>query len=310
MIKFFILSYLILFVNEFCFGQDITLPLWSGNIPNYRETDELEIHDTADILRIRYVQKPDISVYLPSGKNANGQAVIICPGGGYVSLSYDWEGTDIAKMFNEQGIAAIVLKYRLPVSKSNKIRHESPMLDAKRAIRLTRFHASEWNIKQDKIGIMGFSAGGHLAATLGTHFEVSGIKTNDPIESVSSRPDFMILIYPVITFSHYFMHKGSRDALLGVSPDSTLIVYYSNELHVKKNTPPTFIVHASDDKSVPVENSLLFYKALKNKGVSAEMHIYPQGGHGFSLALGKSYLQTWPQRCLDWLKWLQDNVGY
>jgi len=283
-------------------GQDFSLPLWSGSIPNYQETDEREIRDTTDIIIIRNVQKPSIAVYLPAKKIATGQAVVICPGGGYWILAYDWEGIDIAKWLNSKGIAAVVLKYRLPVSKSNIIRHESPLLDVKRAMRLVRHHALEWNINPDKVGIMGFSAGGHLASTLGTHFDLGISNTNDPVEMISSRPDFMILIYPVITFSKPFMHEGSKNALLGEPADSELVTSYSNELQVKENTPPTFLIHAGDDEAVPVENSLVFYQALKAKGIPAEMHIYPEGGHGFSLAIGSYYLESWTDRCIAWLK--------
>jgi acetyl esterase/lipase len=292
----------ILLISTVCFGQNYILPLWSDNIPNYQKTDEFELRDSTDVVRASYVQNPDISVYLSSKKIATGQAIVICPGGGYRTLAYDWEGSDIAKWLNSKGIAGIVLKYRLPVSKSNIINHKSPILDAQRAIRLTRYHATEWNIEQDKIGIMGFSAGGHLASTAGTHFDSGETNTIDPVESMSSRPDFMILLYPVITFSKSFMHKGSRNALLGENPDPTLIEFYSNELQVKTDTPPAFIVHASNDKSVPVENSLIFYQSLKDNGIPVEMHIYPEGGHGFSLAIGKGYLETWTDRCIDWLK--------
>jgi len=305
--KYSVLVVIIFLVNTLCFGQNYTLPLWPDNIPNYQKTDEIEIRDTTDAVRISCVQKPDISVYLPSKGNATGQAVVICPGGGYRILAYDKEGSDIAKWLNSKGIAAIVLKYRLPLSKSNIVNHKSPLLDAQRAIRLTRYYANEWNIKKDKIGIMGFSAGGHLVSTAGTHFDVGDSSASDPVESMSSRPDFMVLVYPVITFNEAFTHKGSRSALLGENPDSTLIKYYSNEFQVKDNTPPTFIVHAGDDKSVPIENSLLFYHALKDKGIPAEFHIYPEGGHGFSLAIGKGYLETWPDRCIDWLKSLNQK---
>ncbi len=302
MMKYLILIIFISLINTVCLGQNYIIPLWADNIPNYHKTDEIELRDSTDIIRVRYVQQPDISVYLSSKKNATGQGVVICPGGGYTNLAYDWEGADIAKWLNSKGIAAIVLKYRLPVSKSNIINHKSPLLDAQRAIRLTRYHAIEWNIAKDKIGIMGFSAGGHLASTAGIHFETEEPNNIDPVMAMSSRPDFMILIYPVITFSRTFIHKGSRNALLGENPDPKLIEYYSNELQVNKDTPPTFIVHASDDKSVPVENSLIFYQSLKDNGIPVEMHIYPEGGHGFSLAIGKGYLQTWTDRCIDWLK--------
>ncbi|MBD3383945.1 prolyl oligopeptidase family serine peptidase [candidate division KSB1 bacterium] len=288
-------------LNTLCVGQDYVMPLWQENIPNSKKTDETERRDTTDVVRISSVQMPDITVYLPAKKSATGQAVVICPGGGYRILAYDWEGTDIAKWLNSRGIAAMVLKYRLPGSKSNIIPHKSPLLDANRAIRLTRYHATGWNISPEKIGIMGFSAGGHLASTAGTHFDAADTADGDPVESLSSRPDFMILLYPVITFSKPVVHKGSRHALLGENPDSSLIRYYSNELQVKSNTPPTFIIHAGDDRSVPVENSLLFYRALVEKDISAEIHIYPYGGHGFSLAIGKGYLQSWTDRCIDWL---------
>ena len=289
---------------QFCFAQSFTLSLWNKNIPNFQKTNEVEISDTSDFIRIRNVQNPEISVFLPSKRNANGQAVVLCPGGGYGYLVYDGEGTDIAKLLNAHGIAGIVLKYRLPISKSNIVGYESPLLDVQRAMRLTRYHASEWNIDKDKIGVMGFSAGGHLASTLGTHFDYGNENSDDPVETESCRPDFMILMYPVITFTQPFMHKGSRDALLGTSTDSSLIKYFSNELQVKKDTPPTFIVHASDDKAVPVENSLVFCKALVDKNIPVEMHIYSEGGHGFTSAIGNDHLNSWTQRFLDWLKWL------
>ena len=286
-------------------GQNFEIPLWPGEIPNFQKTDEVEVSDSSDIVRISKVQSPGIAVYLPSRKNATGQAVVICPGGGYRILAYDWEGTDIAKWLNAHGIAAVILKYRLPTSLSNIIPHQSPLMDAQRAMRLVRHHAGNWNIHPDKIGIMGFSAGGHLAATLGTHFDEVHFGPVSAIDSVDCRPDFMILMYPVITFSKPFMHRGSKEALIGKNPDPSLVDYYSNELHVKHNTPPAFIVHAGDDAAVPVENSLVFYQALREKSIPAEMHIYPAGGHGFSLALDKGYLQTWPDRCLDWLKSLR-----
>ena len=302
MMRYSVLTFILLITNTVCFGQNYILPLWSDNIPNYQKADEVEIRDSTDVVRISYVQQPDISVYLSSKKIATGQAVVICPGGGYRILAYDFEGSDVAKWLNSKGIAAIVLKYRLPVSKSNSVNHKSPLLDVQQAIRLTRYHAKEWGIDRDKIGIIGFSAGGHLASTAGTHFDSGKPNAIDPVESMSSRPDFMILIYPVITFTDSFMHKGSRNALLGENPDPALIEYYSNELQVTTDTPPTFIVHAGDDKSVPIENSLVFYQFLKDNGVPTEFHIYPQGGHGFSLAIGKGRLETWTDRCIDWLK--------
>ena len=286
-------------------GQNFEMPLWPGDIPNFQKTDEVEVADSSDIVRISKVQNPGIAVYLPSKKNATGQAVVICPGGGSRILAYDWEGTDIAKWLNANGIAAVVLKYRLPGSKSNITPHKSPLIDAQRAVRMVRHHSGDWNIDPNKVGVMGFSAGGHLASTLGTHFDETLFEPTGPIDRLNCRPDFMILMYPVITFSKSFMHKGSREALIGKNPESSMIEHYSNELQVKANTPPTFMVHAGDDKGVPVENSLVFYQALKDNNIPAELHVYPTGGHGFSLAIGQGYLQTWPDRCLDWLKSLK-----
>ena len=297
-----ILIICVVFKTSYSIGQNFEIPLWPGDIPNFQKTDEVEVADSSDIVRISKVQNPTIAVYLPSKKNATGQAVVICPGGGYRILAYDWEGTDIAKWLNANGVAAIVLKYRLPTSKSNIIPHKSPLIDAQRAMRMVRNYASVWNIDSNKIGVMGFSAGGHLASTLGTHFDEVLFESEDPIDQLNCRPDFMILMYPVISFSKSFIHQGSREALIGKNPDPSMIDHYSNELRVKDNTPPAFMVHAGDDKAVPVENSLVFYQALKEKNIPAELHVYPTGGHGFSLALGKGYLQTWPDRCLDWLK--------
>ena len=283
-------------------AQNFKLDLYEGEIPNSKPTTETEKWDTTDIVRVSKVIKPAVEVYLPSKKNATGQAVVICPGGGYWILAYDWEGTDIAKWFNSRGIAAIVLKYRLPTSNGNQVPHLSPLMDAQRAIRTTRHNAENWNINPDQIGIMGFSAGGHLASTAGTHFDPGDPGAIDPVDRLSSRPDFMILVYPVVTFSHEFMHSGSMKALLGEDPSDELIREYSNELHITGDTPPTFLIHASDDKGVPVKNSIIFYEALIKNNVPAELHIYPEGGHGFSLAIGKPHLENWPERCMEWLE--------
>jgi acetyl esterase/lipase len=284
-------------------SQEITLPLWAhGKVPNYQKTNETEKSDSTDIVRISMVQSPQIAVFIPSKKSATGQAVVICPGGGYGILAYNWEGTDVAKWFNSKGVTAIVLKYRLPNSKSNIVPHQSPLMDAQRAIRIVRANADKWNIKKDRVGIMGFSAGGHLASTAGTHFDNGNANSSDSIERLSSRPDFMILMYPVITMSKPTMHSGSRNNLIGEKADVQLANFYSGELNVTKETPPTFLVHATDDKGVPVENSIMFYQALKDKNVPAEMHLYPRGGHGFGLAIGIPGTESWTERCIDWLR--------
>ncbi|CAH8282561.1 acetyl esterase/lipase [Mariniflexile fucanivorans] len=284
------------------FSQNEIIPLWNGDIPNSQKSNDKEIVLSTDATRISLVQTPTLEVFLPTKKSATGKAVIICPGGGYKYVVYDWEGTDIAKWYNSKGIAAFVLKYRLPNSKSVKVSYEAPLQDAQRALRIVRSQAEKWQVNPNKIGIMGFSAGGHVASTLGIQFDKPNIFKETTIDAISARPDFMILIYPVVTMKTDYTHKGSRLSLLGENPTDVLINQYSNELQVTENTPPTFIVHATDDAAVPVENSLNLYKALKDKGVKTEMHIYPEGGHGFSLAIGSGYLQTWPDRLFDWLQ--------
>jgi len=284
-------------------AQDHTITLWpAGKAPNYQKTDEVEKSENTDIVRISKVQSPDIAVFLPTKKNSTGQAVIICPGGGYAYLSYNWEGTDVAKLLNAKGITAIVLKSRLPNSKSNITPHLSPLMDAKRAMRIVRANADKWGIKQNNIGIMGFSAGGHLASTLATHFDEGDRNSKDSIEQQSSRPDFAVLVYPVISMDKKITHMGSHNNLIGENADSTLTNLYSNELQVTKQTPPTFLLHSTDDKAVPVENSLRFYQALKNNGVPVEMHIFPTGGHGFGLALGKGSLESWTDLLVTWMR--------
>lgn len=288
------------------FAQNKIIPLWEHDPPNYQETGEVTIWDTSDIVRVRLVQKPDIAIFLPSKKNATGEAVVICPGGGYQILAYDWEGSDIARWLNSRGIAAFVLKYRLPGSSSNIVPHKSPLMDAQRAMRIVRTHAAAWNIDPGKIGIMGFSAGGHLASTLSTHFDDGDPASDDPVEKVSCRPDFSVLVYPVISFTESFTHKGSRTALLGEDPDQELVDYFSNELQVTGHTPPAILIHSDDDQGVPVENSIAYYKALRAHKITSELHVYPYGGHGYSLAIGQGHLSTWPDRVVEWIRYIHD----
>ncbi|MCF8226045.1 MAG: alpha/beta hydrolase [Bacteroidales bacterium] len=282
-------------------AQSFKLDLYpEGAIPNYKDVGEEEVWDTTDIVRIRKVQVPDIQVFLPAKKNRTGEAVVICPGGGYHILAYDWEGEDIAKFFNSKGIAGIVLKYRLPTSEAQVEPHLSPLMDAQRAMRMTRHHAEAWGIDPGKIGIMGFSAGGHLASSLSTHYDAGNMVADDPVERESCRPDFSILMYPVISFTGEFQHSGSRKALVGDNPE--LMEYFSNELQVTEDTPPAILIHSSDDKAVPVKNSIVYYEALLENGVEAEMHIYPYGGHGYSLAIGQGRLAGWTDRVVDWIR--------
>lgn len=293
--------FLLLALSNLVHGQNFVLPLYDGPIPNSKNTGSVEKIAKTDIIRISDVQIPDIAVYLPSKRFATGQAVVICPGGGYGILAYDLEGTDIARYLNSIGVAGIVLKYRLPVFGNTVEPHKAPLMDAQRALRLVRFNAPGWNIDTSKIGVMGFSAGGHLASTLGTHFDTGSRTSADSVERMSSRPDFMILMYPVISFTDASTHAGSRDALLGKNAEKTQIEYYSNELQVTNDTPPAFFVHADDDKTVPVENTLLMYKALRAHNIPAELHILSEGKHGFGLGVGNDHIASWSNNLRLWL---------
>ena len=275
---------LFLFISFKAQGQEKLL-LWpEGFVPNQKVSQEKERITETDIVRIENVQNPSIEIYLPSKSIRTGKAVVIFPGGSYRFLAYDWEGTDFAKALNARGIAAFVLKYRLPTSESIIDPKWAPLQDAQRAIRLVRFHAKKWSIDPTKVGIMGFSAGGHLASTLGTHYNRETlVRFKDTIDRLSARPDFMALIYPVITFDKKHYHGGSKNNLIGKNSSTDLVNEFSNNLHVNSNTPPSFLVHSADDKVVPIANSLLFYSALIKNGVSAEMHLYPRGGTWFCI---------------------------
>ena len=303
--KYFIWILLLVFSPNIIYAQfnPFTVPLYENEtVPNSKPSGEREEIDRGDIAVVRKVQEPNIQVFLPSKRNATRQAVVICPGGGYGVLAYDWEGTDIAKWLNSHGIAGIVLKYRLPSADSQVDPHEVPLMDAQRAVRLVRQHAEEWNIDPDQVGVMGFSAGGHLASTLATHFDKGNSGSDKEVDTFSSRPDFAILGYPVISLKEHISHLGSRNNLLGKSPSDELVNYYSNDLQVSPDTPPTFTFHSLDDKTVPVQLSLLFYEALINHQVPAEMHLYPIGGHGYSLGVNAEGTHTsWMNACISWL---------
>ncbi len=286
----------------FSHAQDFTIPLWEGTPPLQKEMDLKETAVREGILRIANVQNPTIEVYLPTKQIATGKAVLIFPGGGYGILAYDWEGTDFAKWLNAQGIAGIVVKYRLPKSESLTDPKEVPLLDAQRAMRLARHHAAEWNINPAKIGVMGFSAGGHLASTISTQYKHEVNRPKDAIDALSARPDFSILVYPVISFRDASAHSGSRNALIGENASQELVDRFSGELNVNAETPPTFLVHAQDDAGVPIENSILYYKALHQNKVKASLHIYPTGSHGFGFGLGKGSLDGWRDVLLGWIE--------
>lgn len=242
--------------------------------------------------------KPALRIYLPEKAKAVGTGIVVCPGGGYGTLALGHEGQQIAEWLNSLGIAAFVLRYRL----GPRYHHPAPLQDAQRAIRYVRMHADTFGIAADHIGIWGFSAGGHLASTAGTHFDAGNPEAPDPIDRVSCRPDFMILAYPVISLATEYAHAGSRRNLLGNSPDPKLVENLSNERMVTPQTPPTFLFHTNEDKGVPAENSVLFYLALRKAGVPAEIHIYERGNHGVGLAPKDPVLSTWSGRLADWLK--------
>ena len=241
--------------------------------------------------------KPSLALFPASGPNKNSTGVIVCPGGGYAHLAMDHEGVQIAAWLNNLGISAYVLKYRL----GPKYHYPIELWDAQRAVRYVRSHASDFGLRADRIGIWGFSSGGHLASTVSTHF-ANPDTSADPIDRQSARPDFAILAYPVISMLDPYAHLGSRRNLLGDKPDPALTFLLSNELQVTTNTPPTFLFHTTEDQVVPVENSILYYSSLRKAGVPVEMHIYQKGSHGVGLAASDPILKTWPGHLSDWLK--------
>lgn len=273
--------------------------LYAGAIPNSKPTENIEKQNNAgDILIISEISIPTYTVYQPKIKNASRSAVIVFPGGGYAITASGHEGVDIAKSFNEVGVTAILIKYRIPSSRTMENPEIGPLQDAQQALLLTRENATAWNIDPNKIGIIGFSAGGHLVSTLATHYSESLIP--NPIQT-SLRPDFVILGYPVISFQDDITHLGSRDNLIGKNPSKEKKDFYSNELQVTTQTPPSFLFHSTDDDAVPVMNSILFYQACINKKVKAELHIYQNGGHGYGLKsnITKDY---WMQSCRQWMQ--------
>ena len=258
--------------------------LWPGGAPGAVGTEDSD--------------KPSLTIYPAPGKSAVQTGVIVCPGGGYGYLAKDHEGDQIARWLNSIGIQAFLLQYRI----APRYHYPAPVLDGQRAIRFVRAHAAGYHISASRIGIWGFSAGGHLASTTGTHFDSGDPQAADPVDRFSSRPDFMILAYPVISFTTPYTHLGSMHNLLGEHPDPRLVESLSNETQVTAQTPPTFLFHTSEDHGVPAENSVLFYLALHKAGVPAELHIYERGPHGVGLASTDAVLATWPARLKDWLE--------
>lgn len=282
------------------FSQNKEIPLWDkipGAIEAADYKQEPRLDDKGNMTGIRKVTKATLKVFLADNKNAKNAAVIICPGGAYALLSHEKEGDKVAAWFQSIGISAFVLKYRLPSDVIMKDKTIGPLQDAQEAIRTVRRRAAEWNLDPAKIGVIGFSAGGHLASTLSTHYND---KVYDAKDNVSARPDFSILIYPVISMEDAITHKGSKENLLGKNASSEMTGNYSNEKQVTVETPKTFLVHATDDKAVPVENSINYYLALKQHQVPVEMHIYENGGHGFGLGV-QGTNKSWPKACEKWL---------
>lgn len=263
-------------------AQNTPFPLWQNGAPGAVGNEPLDV--------------PTLTPFFAPKDKATGASIVICPGGGYSHLSDVKEGSDVAKWLNSLGISAFVLKYRLGM----RYHQPAPLQDVSRAMRIVHSRAKEWNLDENRIGVLGFSAGGHLASTLGTHFDAGKADAPDPIERVSSRPDLMILIYPVISMGE-FTHQGSKKNLLGENPTDELIKLYSNELQVTKETPPTFLIHTMNDTVVPFENSMMFVSALRKAAIPVEFHLYEKGPHGFGLAPNDPVLATWAGRCADWL---------
>ncbi len=277
----FLLEMAILALGQSGFSQSFDIPLWPDGIPAAEKT---------------IAEPPLLSVWLP--RQGNGAAVVIFPGGGYWGLAKDHEGRQPAQWLNELGLAAIVVSYR----RGPGAEHPVPLLDAQRALRTVRAKASEWKIDPRRVGVLGFSAGGHLASCTGVFFDEGSPDDQDPVNRFSCRPDFLILLYPVITMSREYAHQGSRRNLLGETPDPRLAESMSTDMQVSPRTTPTFIVIAADDDVVPEQNALSFYFALRKAGVPAELHIFEKGGHGFGLAPFHPVLSKWTELCRNWLQ--------
>jgi acetyl esterase/lipase len=292
--------FILFFGMSYAAFSQTEIKLWDkipGAIEDAAYKQEPRIDAQGNITGIRKVTEPTLKVFLADNKGSRNAAVIICPGGGYALLSHEKEGDKVAQWLQSIGVSAFVLKYRLPSDAIMKDKTVGPLQDAQEAIRTLRRRADEWNLDSSKIGIMGFSAGGHLASTLSTHYNDKVYESN---ENSSARPDFSILIYPVISMEDGITHNGSKENLLGKNVSSEMVAKYSNEKQINESTPKTFLVHATDDNAVPVENSINYYLALKKNKVPAEMHLYEKGGHGFGLGTSGTNT-TWPQACEKWL---------
>lgn len=296
--KLIIFICLLILTNPLLWSQESEIiKLWEETIPgsiynaNYKEKKKGS--------HISNVSDPTLTVFKPTKGMSNNTSVIICPGGGYRVLSFDHEGYKVANWLNELGITAFILKYRLPSDSIMQNKSIGPLQDAQKAMRFVRRNAKKWNLDPNKIGILGFSAGGHLASTLSTHFNDS---VYTPSDSISTRPDFSILIYPVISMKASITHQGSKNNLLVKSPNEELVKYFSNELMVTPKTPPAFLVHAVDDKAVPIENSINYLLSLKKYNIPVELHLYQNGGHGFGIKPSIDTQSSWTKACKLWLQ--------
>lgn len=303
--KLFRSACLVILINGFisgAFAQPVILKLWPEGIPGSKnDPSYVEKITTTDgrVTRCERVVTPDLTVFLPSPEKANGAAVLICPGGGYGVLAFDHEGNAIAKWLNDNGIAGIILKYRLPSDKIMDDKKIGPLQDAQEAMRVIRRNSAAWKIDPGRVGVIGFSAGGHLASTLSTHYaeKVYNVKDN-----TGARPDFSLLIYPVVTFDSTFTHMGSRNNLIGPRPSGEDIAHFSNELQITPDTPPAFLVHSADDNAVPVLNSIKYMQGLQKNKIPVELHVFQKGGHGYGLSPNGGTESSWPGLCINWLK--------
>ena len=283
-------------------AQQKIMDVWPGGIPGLVLNDSYVEKSTiseGSITRFEKTTNPMLYIFLPPKEKATGTAVLICPGGGYAALAFGHEGNAIASWLNDNGIAGIILKYRLPSDLIMKDKSIGPLQDAQEAMRIIRRNAAMWNIDPKKVGVIGFSAGGHLASTLSTHYNE---KVYDVSDTVSARPDFSLLIYPVITMDSSFTHEGTRRNLIGDNPSSETIRRFSNEFQVNEKTPPAFMVHSADDKTVPVKNSIVYFGQLVKYNIPSELHIFQKGGHGYGLGGGRDTQSAWPSLCINWLK--------
>jgi len=281
-----------------------SFPLYGdAAIPNSKPSPDEE--STANGSWIKKVSRPVIQVYLPARSRATGAGVVIFPGGSYAGLTFQYEGTQQAEYFVDHGIAAFVVKYRIPDDRTMGDKSMGPLQDAQQAMRFARGHAADWNLDPKRMGVIGFSAGGHLASTLATHFEKSYIDNPDHVDL---RPDFLVLVYPVISMDGKITHMDSRNSLLGKDPPESQIRFFSNELHVTPDTPPTLLLHAADDRLVDVDNSVVFFEALRRAAVPVEARLFEKGQHGFFLIPR----DRWQSAIMDWIAtngWLSPRAN-